>query len=45
MAAANFVYGAFDFEKTISENINMPDSLLSRFDLIFLVQDSQDFDV
>ncbi|CAL6015203.1 DNA_replication licensing factor MCM3 [Hexamita inflata] len=44
LAAANFIYGGFDFEKTIAENINLPDSLLSRFDLIFIVQDDQDYD-
>lgn len=44
MAAANYVYGGFDSSKTVAENINLPDSLLSRFDLVFLVNDNTDRD-
>lgn len=44
LASANFLYGDYDSSKTLAENINMPDSLLSRFDLIFLLKDETDYD-
>ncbi|GAB6023905.1 MCM DNA helicase complex subunit [Chamberlinius hualienensis] len=42
LAAANPVYGKYDQYKTPMENIGLQDSLLSRFDLLFIVLDSVD---
>ncbi|XP_071941700.1 DNA replication licensing factor MCM3-like isoform X2 [Antedon mediterranea] len=42
LAAANPVYGRYDEYKTPMENIGLQDSLLSRFDLIFIVLDQMD---
>lgn len=39
LAAANPMYGKYDPFKNITENINLPIPLLSRFDLIFIVRD------
>ena len=39
LAAANPVYGRYNRSKTPHENINLPPSLLSRFDLIFILLD------
>ncbi|PIK34488.1 putative zygotic DNA replication licensing factor mcm3 [Apostichopus japonicus] len=44
LAAANPVYGRYDQYKTPMENIGLQDSLLSRFDLIFIVLDQMDPD-
>ncbi|GIY20972.1 zygotic DNA replication licensing factor mcm3 [Caerostris extrusa] len=42
LAAANPVYGKYDQYKTPMENIGLQDSLLSRFDLLFIMLDKMD---
>merc|ERR1719375_2348007 len=42
LAAANPVHGNFDNSLDLAANIGLPDSLLSRFDLIYVVRDNAD---
>ena len=42
LAAANPKFGRFDRYKSIAEQINLPSPILSRFDLIFVVEDKPD---
>lgn len=39
LAAANPVHSKYDSKKSVVENINLPPTLLSRFDLIYLMLD------
>jgi DNA replication licensing factor MCM5 len=42
LAAANPVFGRYDDLKSASENIDLMSTILSRFDLIFIVRDLRD---
>ncbi|MEM3659433.1 MAG: LAGLIDADG family homing endonuclease [Thermoproteota archaeon] len=42
LAAANPVYGRYDDSLNFSENVDLPSTLLSRFDLYFIIKDRPD---
>ena len=44
LAAANPVFGRYNKQKTVEQNIELPAALLSRFDLLWLIQDKPDRD-
>jgi len=45
LAAANPSLGRYDAYKTVNENINLPVTILSRFDLIFVLKDVPEKDL
>jgi len=42
VAAANPTYGQYNLDEPPAKNVDMPDSLISRFDLLFIVLDQPD---
>jgi DNA replication licensing factor MCM7 len=42
LAAANPAFGRYNIKRTIEQNIQLPAALLSRFDLLWLIQDRPD---
>lgn len=43
LAAANPIFGRYDGSKSPEDNINLPASLMSRFDFIFIILDKQNY--
>ena len=44
LAAANPAFGRYNPKKSVEANIQLPAALLSRFDLLWLIQDKADRD-
>jgi len=44
LAASNPAFGAWNRRKTVQENVNLPTSLLSRFDILWLLLDESETD-
>merc|ERR550519_1604310 len=44
LAAANPIFGRYDDMKSVQENIDFQSTILSRFDLIFILRDHKDVD-
>ena len=42
LAAANPAYGRYNPKKSVEQNVQLPAALLSRFDLLWLIQDRPD---
>ncbi|KMQ88562.1 dna replication licensing factor mcm7-like protein [Lasius niger] len=42
LAAANPAYGRYNPQRTVEQNVQLPAALLSRFDLLWLIQDRAD---
>jgi DNA replication licensing factor MCM7 len=42
LAAANPAYGKYNIKKSLQQNVNLPPALLSRFDVLWLLQDTPD---
>lgn len=42
LAAANPAYGRYNLKRSISDNLDLPPALLSRFDLLWLIKDRPD---
>jgi len=42
LAAANPAYGRYNPKKSVEHNIQLPAALLSRFDVLWLIQDRSD---
>ncbi|KAI9295751.1 MCM-domain-containing protein [Neoconidiobolus thromboides FSU 785] len=45
LAAANPAFGRYNIHRSITDNINLPAALLSRFDMIFLLLDLPSFEL
>ncbi|CAF0887928.1 unnamed protein product [Didymodactylos carnosus] len=45
LAAANPAYGRYNPKRSIEQNIQLPAALLSRFDLLWIIQDKNDRDI